>query len=208
MKLPTSLTHKTEWVLVGPMGPQILPSFLSYSLLGVDGGANFILKMDAWIGDHDSLTEDPNAEHIFKFSPLKDRSDLGLALDLFTSQSPYKLHLWGFLGGRKDHELFNLGEVSAFLEKKPKSEAYFYNQKGKVTFHFLSQGEWELTHQGIFSLGALKNTSLSMKGECHYPISEETMIGPLSSFGLSNEAHGTFKIKTSGPIFLYFPESA
>lgn len=206
MKLPSSLSHKTEWVLLGPMGP-LLPRFLSdLPLLGVDGGAHFTEEMDVWVGDADSFSGKINSPHIFRHPTGKDESDLALALRFFDEPRHYKLHLWGFLGGRKDHELFNLGEAMAFLNANHENQILFYDARGKIIFHAVGTGHWKFTHVGIFSLGTLKKTEVKLTGSCLYPISTPTYIEPLSSLGLSNQGQGEMTLETEGPVFICFPE--
>jgi thiamine pyrophosphokinase len=204
MTLPDTLKNNLEWVLLGPMGPE-LPSFLStHPLIGVDGGAQFAKKLNIWVGDADSFTKKVEADHFFKFSTQKGLSDLALALDLLKMASPKILHLWGFLGGRKDHELFNLGEGLHFLENKQNTKINFYNSNGELTYLLLSTGLWKFKHSGLFSLGTLKKTKVKLTGQCLYQLPNPHSIEALSSLGLSNESQGEVELETEGPIFIYF----
>lgn len=206
MKLPQEYLNKTEWTLVGPMGPSVPQQLLKYPLLAIDGGARYLEKMDLWVGDGDSYQEKlTNCAHIYKYPPEKDQSDLALALSAFSLKLSYKLHLWGLLGGRKDHELFNLGEALYFLESHPGAEIVFYDLQGRVSFQLFSQGKWSFDHQGPFSLGSLKEIEIEMHGECSYPIVPSRMLKPLSSLGLSNNGYGKIYLLMGGPGFIYFP---
>lgn len=206
MKLPSHLEQYTEWTFVGPMGP-LLPTFLSHhKILGVDGGSRFTGHMDAWVGDGDS---DPNlvkAQSLFLYPSKKSDSDLALALALFTQSFPYTFHFWGLLGGRKDHELFNLGESAKFLFNKADAQINFYDHDGKIYFKLLGPGDWNLEHFGEFSLGTFEKQKIKLIGECEYQLKEATEISPLSSLGLSNEGNGKFILQSSLPVFVYFPE--
>ena len=153
MMLPSNLKNKSEWVFVGPMGPELSNEFENYPLICVDGGANFTKKMDIWVGDADSYDGAARTEFHFKFSQDKDQSDLALALNLFKERQNYTFHFWGFLGGRRDHELFNIGEALNFLEDKGQSTIIFYGQDGKVYYELLSTGKWKFNHVGLFQLG-------------------------------------------------------
>lgn len=207
MKLPQLYLNKTEWTLIGPMGPLVPPKLLQHPLLAIDGGAKFLDRMDIWVGDGDSHEENlTNCGHIFKYPPEKDQSDFALALSAFSLKLSYKLHLWGLLGGRKDHELFNLGEALSFLDQRPGSEILFYDQAGKVSFQLFSQGEWTFHHHGSFSLGSLKDVEVFMEGECSYPISPSRILRPLSSLGLSNEGKGAVSLHIKGAVFIHYPE--
>jgi thiamine pyrophosphokinase len=206
MKLPVSLAHSKEWTLVGPMGPQVPEGLVTHSLLSVDGGARFTSHMDIWIGDGDSYTENVNCQNIFRFPPQKSHSDFSLALSLFTTLDSLVLHCWGFLGGRKDHEIFNFGEVLRFLETSPNTEVYFYESNGKVAAKCFGRGEWSLNYQGTFSLACIKSVKIKLSGACEYSLENETELGPLSSLGLSNSASGVFTLVNQGPIIIFFPE--
>ncbi len=206
MKLPQTLSQNTEWTFVGPLGPLVPDFLLTHSVLGVDGGAHFTEKLDVWVGDADSYEKVPHIKDCHKLPIDKDASDLNFALRLFSTSLPYKFHFWGFLGGRKDHELFNLGEALSFLDKNPECQILLYESSGKLAFHLLGAGDWKFTHHGLFSLGSIKNVSLTLKGACRYPILKETLIKPLSSFGLSNLGEGEMILQTHGPVFIHYPE--
>ena len=207
MKLPVSLTHFKEWTFVGPMGP-VLPSNMGHqAILAVDGGARFCSHMDIWVGDGDSHFESINCKNIYQFPPKKSESDLTLALSFFHHSGPVLLHFWGFLGGRRDHEILNFGEVLNFLQMSPGTEVIFYDHNKKVAMKCLGAGHWQLNYQGTFSLVTVKNTKIKLSGACLYPLEEETELNSLSSLGLSNEASGDFTLINQGPIMIFFPET-
>lgn len=207
MMLPSSLTDKTEWTFVGPMGPEVPPHLAQFPVIGIDGGAHHLENLDIWVGDADSYTEEKiNARHLFRHPVDKDHSDLSLALSLFKHPHRYKFHFWGLLGGRKDHELFNLGEALNFLENNSESQIIFYGEDGKIYFHLLGEGHWRFDHLGTFSVGTLKNTVIKLLGECRYPIKKPTLLYPLSSLGLSNRGEGQMVLENEGPVFIYYPE--
>jgi thiamine pyrophosphokinase len=206
MKLPRDLIDHSEWALIGPMGPMLPKSLSIFPTMAIDGGSSFCGHADVWLGDGDSKTDPVNADHIFNFPPQKDQSDLSLALDLLTAPCHYKLHLWGFLGGRRDHEIFNLGETLTFLQGHHHSEAYFYDNEGNVSFHLLAKGLWKIHRHGPFSIGTHRQTRLTLTGQCAYPLQDLTDMGPLSSLGLSNQGHGDIFVQNEGPIFIYFQD--
>jgi thiamine pyrophosphokinase len=188
------------------MGPQIPNTLLSHPILGVDGGAHFASKLDIWVGDADSYPLPINIENKFTFPTKKEASDLTLALRLFVNMLPYKFHFWGFLGGRKDHELFNIGEALTFLDAHPHSQILFYSEQGKLSFHMVGTGHWKFFHEGLFTIGSIKKVALSLKGACDFPIPKQICLSPLSSLGLSNFARGEMTLYNEGPVFIYYPE--
>lgn len=208
MKLPAELVNHKEWTLIGPMGPRLSDALKAFPLVGVDGGANFCEQMDLWVGDGDSNLSAIQATHAFSFPPKKDLSDLALAFSLFKDSTSVTLHCWGFLGGRKDHELLNFGEALRFLESKLQSQILFYDsESGAVSIKCLGPGTWQESHQGLFSLASLAPIQIKLTGHCEYQLPEETELLPLSSLGLSNSAEGNFTVSNSGPMMILFPET-
>lgn len=206
MKLPNSLFQHTDLTLVGPLGPEVPAHLARFPVIAVDGGAGFVKSCDLWIGDGDSATIPSEATQSIHLSPNKDFSDLAAALDLLGAK-PRRLHLWGFIGGRRDHELINFGETFRFLAAHAGSEAFFYHGDNSVAFHLLSSGSWELQLTGRFSLICLGSTTVSMTGECAYPLPAPRTIGPLSSLGLSNEASGSIRLVIDAPVMLCLGDS-
>ena len=206
MILPSTLKTFNEWLFVGPMGPQAPAELTDLPTIAVDGGANFIVNPSVWVGDADSFSGEVQAPHIYKHEVEKNFSDLALAFGLLQEQRHYKLHLWGFMGGRKDHELFNLGETLDFLDSHHECQAFFYGPSGKIEFQLMGAGQWKFSHTGIFSLGSLKKSTVRLTGACKYQIKKPYVLSTLSSFGLSNLADGEIFLENSGPVFIYYPE--
>lgn len=176
--------------LIGPM-PCEIPN-TSGPILYIDGGTKH--KKDGLgfsLGDNDS-----HQEKLDQILPKeKDYSDLSYALSQCHQFN--ELYLYGFLGGRKDHELINLGEVSHFLNHKTNSFAHF---EGQILAY--AKGEYEITHNNTFSLFCFNETKITLSGKIKYPLSDEPLKAH-SSHGLSNEAQGKFGLKTERPIFLF-----
>jgi thiamine pyrophosphokinase len=206
MKIPKELSDKSEWVLVGPMGPPLPQSFFHHPILAVDGGARFTEKMVAWIGDSDSVQAAPASPVVIKLSPEKDASDFSCALGFFQNHLNYTFHLWGFSGGRKDHELFVWGEILSFLEKHPKSKMILYGASGRIEEHFLGSGQWRFQHKGLFSLGSIREIRVKLTGDVKFPILTESPLPALSSLGLSNIGNGEIILENEGAAFLHYPE--
>lgn len=202
MKLPTSLQDKLEWNIVGPICPSSPAN--TFPTLAVDGGARFVPNFDLWIGDNDSYLEKIDSENAFFFPSDKDHSDLSLALSLFINTNAYTLHLYGFLGGRRDHELFNLGEISSHLLTKTDNKVFIYEGE-KLEFIFVGAGTHDFDHHGLISIGTLFPQKLSLQGQLSY--TGESNFAALSSLGLSNKASGPFKISATQPFFIYLDHS-
>lgn len=197
--IPSSLN---EIVLVGPLGPKIIPKLSSLPQIAVDGGEIFSHDPFLWIGDGDSLNHEPNTKNKIQLNRQKDFSDLAYTLDLLKDHKLKILHLWGFSGGRIDHELFNLGEVALFLKERSETQVHYYRKDIHPALTFYSAGSWNFSFTGTFSLGAVEAVELTIKGQVNYPIDFPHKVGPLSSFCLSNMAKGPFLVEAQEPFFM------
>lgn len=206
MKLPKELEDKSEWVVVGPMGPRLPDKFLSLPVLAVDGGAHWSPSHNVWVGDSDSFRNKPSAENVFHLPENKDASDFSMSLQLFEKNLQYTFHLWGFSGGRKDHELFVWGEILAFLDQHPESKFILYGISGRIETHFVGSGHWKFQHEGLFSLGSIRKIRVKLTGDVRYPIPQESWLPTLSSWGLSNVGEGQIILENEGAAFIHYPE--
>jgi thiamine pyrophosphokinase len=205
MKIPLEIFDHNIWTLVGPMGPKLSNSeLLSHPIILVDGGAHHCQKGLIWIGDSDSNQQHVEVDFFIELNPNKDISDLKAAFDLFPTRSSLEMHLWGFLGGRNDHQLINLGESHHFLNQHPQSKIFFYDEIGMLRMIFASSGALNLNHRGIFSLVSLESAEVQIIGHCDYELSAPTLLAPLSSRGLSNFAHGPIEIRSNKPLLVLF----
>lgn len=161
----------------------------------VDGGCRYRHDHEGIsVGDGDSF---PGALDI-RLNPDKDLSDLAFVLNAIPkTYQTLKLH--GFLGGRRDHELINFGEVICLLQRLPHLIAWFDESVaifgcGRHTFH----------RHGVFSLFCFENVTLHLTGACTYPLPPASLLPAHSSLGLSNVGSGEITLQTSGPILLMF----
>ena len=122
------------------------------AIIGVDGGANYILELgvipDIVLGDLDSMSSEhkrlleQNWVNIFQFDPEKDETDLELAL-LYVAENQQwdgaMVEVYGAHGGRFDHEIANLMLLThpALLErdirlKAPHQTSFLITDKAEV----------------------------------------------------------------------------
>lgn len=183
---------KTFNVIADPFEPVIF----------VDGGAalrEHCPYPSISIGDGDSS----HAPMDILLNPDKAFSDLAFAL-LHLQFTEHNLHLHGFLGERRDHEYFNIGEVYAMLRKSIATRYAHFNHE----IYILGRGSWELQINGTFSLATLMHNIVQMTGDCRYPIAQAKNIMPLSSYCLSNMGTGQIQIQCQQPIILFLtPET-
>lgn len=188
--------------LIGPMCSQfnLMPAS-DEPIIFIDGGSR--LKSDCpypniCVGDGDSTAISMD----ITLNPNKPYSDLTYVLHHLKTTS-HHLHLHGFLGGRRDHEYFNLGEVYNTLNTKAKIR---YAQFDNSVF-IISKGIWELQIEGIFSLASLQPTLVQLRGDCEYKIKSAQRIMPLNSYCLSNVGRGQIQIFCEKPLIIFLTDT-
>lgn len=197
-----SLLTQENITLVGPLYDGSNKFQASGPLIFIDGGANFLTlfpeiqeeSLSISLGDGDSSSNELD----IKLNPEKNFSDFSFALSLIP-QNIKNIHLLGLLGGRRDHELANLGEINQFLKKRKYQTKIFFDDQiiaiNKGTFHF--------EMKGTFSLLVLEKTRLKIEGACQYRNKEFMEFLPLTSLGLSNIGSGIVEIDGEGPYFIF-----
>lgn len=171
----------------------------------VDGGGIFadpaaVDNPVVFVGDGDSGTE---VELDEKLPVEKDYSDLAFVLSALP-QSITRVDMLGFMGGRRDHDLCNMGEVHAFLQARAHFTCVEMSGRESRVIGFC-KGRVNLDIQGIFSVFVLESAAVKISGECKYPLSRERVLSPLSSVGLSNEGFGAVEIESGSPAFVILP---
>jgi thiamine pyrophosphokinase len=199
----SQLENAEKVTLIGPLfeGKITLP--LDHPHIFVDKGGMFLpdgVKQQPdrptfiRVGDGDSF----QGELDVKLNPVKDLSDLSYALGMIPSTCKH-LQLRGFLGGRKDHEIINLGEVYNYLSE---------NQSADFDFQIfaLGKGQYHFSYFGTFSLLSFIPNQVTLEGNISYPLKGDAVVPPLSSLGLSNEARGDFLIHAQENLLAFFNE--
>lgn len=196
-------------IIVGPMKfPwRSLKTFLKSSeviLIFIDGGLTHLnkfkektphlLKRAISMGDGDSSKK---AMTIKKTN--QNLSDLAFLLSKLSGKSrPSECLFVGFLGGRIDHQLFNLGELARYLKQFSKDNAPLIQLDDKIVF--VGAGVHFANIHGTFSLAAFEANKIKMTGDCEYKASSWLSLPPLSSRGVSNIGFGGIKIETKKPL--------
>lgn len=190
----SQLTSVQEVTLVGPLAAP--RAKWPEPCIFIDGGSRHQGQspLHISVGDGDSSVE--QVDHLLPAA--KDFSDLAYVLR-HMPQHLSRLSMVGFLGGRRDHELINLGEIHRFLCTRPKPTECDLDW----SVCGFSAGKWPLQLKGVFSVVALEPTQLTMTGDCAYPLPVATPLGVLSSHGLSNEGFGIVEIRNDGPVFVF-----
>ncbi len=187
-------------ILIGPLLNSENSLEFEDKVIFVDGGLNFkdLVKSKEFtsIGDNDSS----KTECEIKLNVYKDRSDLHHAL--YHNPKYQEYDLYGFLGGRLDHEFFNLGECFHFIDHLGhKTKANFY-QNEELKLQILPKGKHSIIINGQFSISSLNHMKIEIAGAAKYKGSFN--FSPLSSQGLSNISDGIVKINSDSTFFLFY----
>lgn len=215
MKLGNFLRKITDKQSLIILGPTILSEYdLKFlnelddnaPIIMIDGGLNHFERINKLkrnptisIGDNDSN----KTEYLLDVSldTQKDYSDLTYALNklsvAFTGKK-LNITMLGFLGGRLDHELINLGEINNFLENISFKCEILMSNKVIST----NKNHFSLNTHNSFSFLAFADRVLTIFGECKYKLSTPTKIKALSSLTLSNQGFGKVEIQTDGVFFI------
>ena len=156
-----------------------------------DGASNFA---EVSVGDGDSA-DIPLDETLPKD---KDYSDLAFVLRSLP-KSVIHIDLLGFLGGNRDHELLNYGEMHHFLNG---SHAFRSARFDDIVVAFAG-GKLSMEVHGRFSIVVFEPAQVTLTGSCAFPLEQLTTVLPVSSKGLGNTGFGTLFIESTTPCFLF-----
>lgn len=192
-------------VLVGPVmvAPMLAGDMDRLGLAGVaqvavDGGIEYALKPVLWAGDGDSSPSGTPAA----FKRSQDETDLRFCLNGVRNWKWRELHLFGFLGGRRDHELANFGEIHAELKNRANfMSAIFYDDKPEQAVRFFRAGAHRVNISGAFSLLAMETAVADISGDCDYAASGAA-LPLLSGRGISNNGRGMVDITCTAPFMI------
>lgn len=194
-------------IFVGPMLSKALQGavlrqadLIKVPQVAIDGGIAFADKPVLWTGDGDSGTAPKNTASFIKHD--QNKTDLCFCLEGIQGWQWHELHLFGFLGGRRDHELANFGEVHAALKTRQKSSsAVFYDENGTASAFLYTAGEHKLSLHGRFSVLVLEPAQMTIAGACLFQ-AENLVLEPFSSRGISNEGFGQVKVHATQPFIV------
>lgn len=192
-------------IVMGPMPFKkgIIKKIPKADLIYIDGGLKHqhAFKKVSFItyGDGDSAKMGMD----FK-KPNQNLSDLAFFLKEALKKKNIKKYdqylFLGFLGGRLDHELINLGEIARFMQHFTSNDQIAVFLEDKI--EFFPSGISEFHIHGSFSLVSFEDCELKISGQCLYK-SQNIKLPYMSSRGLSNEGFGLIKIQNSAPIAVF-----
>lgn len=192
-------------VLIIGAGPDSLPlkSLEADYVIALDGGILVAeahgLTLDAAFSDGDSSSLASTIVRypfIHTFSPVKDESDLDLALDslargeLLPLFDITRLDAHGVLGGRMDHAL----AACCSLYRHPTLPLHLRDRENDIWLgqerFTITKGEWR-----YFALFSFRETTISIEG-AKYPLHDYRLL-PGDNLCLSNELQGEEAIITT-----------
>lgn len=191
-------------VLAGPLLSQRLEKNVLESRglgdapqIAVDGGIRFAVDPVIWAGDGDSAGAAPP-----QFKHGQDETDLRFCLNGIRGWGWRELHLFGFLGGRRGHELANFGEIQSEMGTRPGfTRAVFYENALAPAVYFFQEGRHKLAVQGGFSLLSLTPARVRISGACAYA-TDAIDLRALSGRGVSNSGSGDVVFDSSVPFMV------
>lgn len=190
-------------VVIGPMLEKgwLMPDFLkSMPQIAVDGGVWHSPAPVLWAGDGDSGFI-PDAVPSF-FKDDQNITDLSFCLGGVSCWTWAHLHAVGFSGGRRDHDLANLGEVHALMKERPHFErATFYDHTSRPVIRMFNAGKHAVDVSGIFGLLCIEAATVSLSGDCEYKVAA-LKLAPLSGRGVSNQGRGVVEVVSDGPFIV------
>lgn len=187
--------HASVINVAGPFNQQ---SPLDEPVIFVDGGSAARLSDEGIaVGDGDS--SGGRMDVLLKRD--KNCSDLAFALESIPPGYT-RVRLLGFLGGCRDHEYFNIGCAHRFLENRAGPSSIWFDN----LICGYSPGTWTFERSGTFSIAAVRDTWLTLGGDCAYPCRTRTRFDALDSLGLSNIGTGTVLLENEGPVFVIFED--
>lgn len=185
------LSQKLEAGALSPHGLEEAPQ------VAVDGGVHFAKNPVIWAGDGDSAGAAPP-----QFKHGQDETDLRFCLNGIRSWGWRELHLFGFLGGSRAHELANFGEIHSEMGLRPGfTRAVFYGAAFAPEVYFLQEGRHRLDIRGRFSLLSLLPSRVRITGACAYA-TDAIELRALSGRGVSNEGSGEVIFDSSLPFMV------
>lgn len=191
--------------IIGPLSPELGAIDPEVFTIFVDGGldhASAAFKNAVSIGDGDSTGKPMD----IVLSRDKDRGDLHFAIMESLKRGANKAKLYGFIGGRLDHQILLLGDLLALSQEE--HLCFEIYEKERLRMEILPSGEHEFDYKGAFSVFTHTEQKILYQGDCKYPIKKEypQLLKPFSTKGISNYSSSKFALKSEGSLCVFFFE--
>lgn len=188
--------------IVGPMKADLKNADEKLPTYFVDGGMKHFeprFKRAFSIGDNDSF--EGKMEEVLPQN--KDRGDLFFAVQKAQDSGAKQAFLYGFVGGRMDHQILLLGDLLELAGKRTRFDIF---EEEELRMSVLPSGNHCFDFTGPFSVFSAREQKLLYQGSCQYPNHKEypQLIGAFTTHGLSNYSDASFSITSQAPFCLMY----
>ena len=172
-------------------------------VVAVDGGFATCQEVgiapDVALGDFDSLGYVPEGLAVQQHSPIKDQSDMELALQAVAGQGAAQVHVFGALAGRLDHTLANLQLFAAYARRGMQLvgigsdfACVFLASQGcaRLEFDAFDPSQLSGAYAPFVSVFAIGGSAAGVTESGFKYVLDEGVLSALDSLGLSNEFTG------------------
>lgn len=161
-------------------------------IIAADGGYTYLekigIKPEILIGDFDSLNQIPEHQALIRHSPIKDDTDMALAVAYAKEQGYQRFFLYGGLGGRLDHTIANLQLLNGMSHQG--LEAYLIGEQNMITAITGEQICFSEAASGILSVFCLGEPAKGVYEQgLKYELTDAVMTCDVT-LGVSNEFIG------------------
>ncbi|MDE6758294.1 MAG: thiamine diphosphokinase [Clostridia bacterium] len=174
-------------------------------VVAVDGGYQYvkdIADVVCVIGDFDSLGYVPADIPVVRHDPVKDHTDMSLAINYLSEKGYDEFIIFGGLGGRLDHTIANLQMAHGFL-KDSDIVIIFIDRDQEIRFISDEFVVLDGKEGDLFSLFAFdKCKGVNVSG-AKYELHDHTLINTFP-LGVSNEfAGGECRISVEEGVLIF-----
>lgn len=163
-------------------------------IIAADGGYSYLQELgiepDMLMGDFDSLADIPEDRYLIRHSPIKDDTDMALAVAYAVKAGYRRFFLYGTLGGRRlDHTIANLQLLTGMSRQG--LEAYLIGQGSIITAVTDGAVSFPETASGMISVFCMGDAAAGVsESGLKYCLSDATMTCD-NALGVSNEFIGS-----------------
>lgn len=187
--------------------------------VAVDGGITFFLenriRPDYWLGDMDSAKERganavDEAIKTSRVSPIKDETDMALALSHVVAAGCQDVLIYGGLGGlRVAHTFANFQLLHQYAKKCDKCKVTMVSERNRIFALHNGKLDFPKREQGLISIFSLSDCSLGVRIKGLFYEFEGVLTND-NALGISNEFCGkaaSIEVEEGTLLVIYEPKS-
>lgn len=146
------------------------------------------IKVSVIIGDFDSLTDElPDDAEIVKLPPVKDDTDMMIAVKTAIERGFKEIDIYGATGGRLDHTFANI-QTLAYAKKHSDALVRIIDEQNTMLMLKNEEMRFNKTARYISCFAYTESVDVSNSG-VKYPL-EKAHLTPFFPLGVSNEILG------------------